>query len=194
MSRRMPTQSDKLQNSAMNLTKVKADILTKRLNKVTTALAKQCEDADLLEVEAQDVTQYAAAKLPTLPSLPENINVQMMLDDFSYVRNVLRENTECARAMLEHVSGNMLDEDDNITPGMITAFSELNKSITENMKLYVSSYKDLSAALSNLQPKLHNNVGTTNNTVIINSSEDITVKDIVERLRHQNDPNTTKTV
>lgn len=167
----------------MDLVKSKAESLSKRLNKVATSLAKQCDDAEIMELKAQDVTEYAEAKLP---SLPDTINVQAMMDDFAYVRGILRENTECARRMLEHVSGNMLDEDDNITPGMLTAFSELNKSVTENMKLYVSSYKDLSAALANLRPEQPR---TANNTLnIINPSEKIdvsSVKDIIEKLKEQ---------
>lgn len=171
----------------MDLVKAKAENLSKRLNKVAASLAKQCNDADVLEVQADDVVKYAEAKLPAAPDGTETINVRSMMEDFAYVRNILRENTECARRMLEHVSGNMLDEDDNITPGMLTAFSELNKSITENMKLYVSSYKDLSVALANLQPK----ASPTNNTLnIINQTPEpvsiSTVKDMVERLKEQN--------
>lgn len=172
----------------MDLVKSKAESLSKRLNKVAASLAKQCDDAEIMEIKAQDVTEYAEAKLPTTLDPVEAINVQAMMGDFAYVRGILRENTECARRMLEHVSGNMLDEDDNITPGMLTAFSELNKSITENMKLYVSSYKDLSAALANLRPEQPK--AATNNTLnIINPAEKIdvsSVKDIIEKLKEQN--------
>lgn len=172
----------------MDLVKSKAESLSKRLNKVAASLAKQCDDAEIMEIKAQDVTEYAEAKLPTTLDPVETINVQAMMGDFAYVRGILRENTECARRMLEHVSGNMLDEDDNITPGMLTAFSELNKSITENMKLYVSSYKDLSAALANLRPEQPK--AATNNTLnIINPAEKIdvsSVKDIIEKLKEQN--------
>lgn len=172
----------------MDLAKSKAESLSKRLNKVAASLAKQCDDAEIMDVEAGDVIEYAEAKLPAPLDPVENINVHAMMDDFAYVRGILRENTECARRMLEHVSGNMLDEDDNITPGMLTAFSELNKSITENMKLYVSSYKDLSTALANLRPEQPKT--TANNTLnIINPAEkmDVTsVKDIIEKLKDQN--------
>lgn len=170
----------------MDIAKAKAETLSKRLNKIATSLEQQCHSAAELEVKAGDLEEYAKAKLPALPDdvaeADQTINIQMMMDDFAYVRGVLRENTECARAMLEHVSGNMLDEDDNVTPGMLTAFSELNKSITENMRLYVSSYKDLSTALANLRPK---GPTTANNTLnIINPSESITsVKDIIEKLK-----------
>ena len=170
----------------MDIARAKAETLSKRLNKIATSLEQQCHSADALEVKAEDLEQYAKAKLPAVPEdvaeADQTINIQMMMDDFAYVRGVLRENTECARTMLEHVSGNMLDEDDNVTPGMLTAFSELNKSITENMRLYVSSYKDLSTALANLRPK---GPTTANNTLnIINPSESITsVKDMIERLK-----------
>lgn len=161
----------------MELIKTKAENLSKNLNKVATALARQCEKAEVLEVNADDIMSYAEDKMPLLP---EDIDTQMMMDDFAYVRGVLKENTECARRMLEHVSSNMLDEDDNITPGMLTAFSELNKSIAENMKLYIHSYKDLSAALTNLRSK--GNV--TNNLNIINTDDKpISVKDIINKLR-----------
>jgi len=33
---------------------------------------------------------------------------------------------------------------------MITSFAELNKAVAENMKLYVSSYKDISNILLNI--------------------------------------------
>ena len=182
----MPREGHSVQDGVtMDIAKAKAETLSKRLNKIANSLEQQCHSADELEVKADDLEQYAKAKLPALPDeveVDQTINIQMMMDDFAYVRGVLRENTECARAMLEHVSGNMLDEDDNVTPSMLTAFSELNKSITENMRLYVSSYKDLSTALANLRPK---GPTTANNTLnIINPSESITsVKDMIERLK-----------
>lgn len=160
----------------MEVIKHKAESLSKNLNKVAKALSSQVKDAEVLEVQAQDVMEYAENKLPVIP----DIDTQLMMDDFAYVRRTLKENTECAKTMLAHVSSNMLDEDDNITPGMLTAFSELNKSIAENMKLYVASYKELSAALVNVRSK--GNI--TNNLNIINTEEKtVSVKDIINKLR-----------
>lgn len=161
----------------MDIIKAKAETLTRRINKVAHSLAEQCDNAEALEVQTADIVGYAQEKMPVLA---DNIDVHMMMDDFAYVRNVLRENTECARTMLEHVSGNMLDEEDNVTPGMLAAFSELNKSIAENMRLYISSYKDLSAALSNMKAKSE----VTNNLNIINPGTNVaSVKDIIEKLK-----------
>lgn len=166
----------------MDIIKAKAETLATKLNKIAKHIEDQCNDVDLMEVKANDVVEYASSKLP---SLEDRIDVAMMMSDFEYVRRVLKENTECARAMLEHVSSSMLDEDDNVTPGMITAFSELNKSIAENMKLYVSSYKDLTTSLANIESKPNN---VTNNLNIINNDKNISsVKDMIERLRGKND-------
>ena len=171
----------------MDIAKAKADTLAKRLNRVASNLAKQCNDAEIMEIQAADIEQYAEAKLPTLPTV-ESVDISLMMDDFAYVRSVLRENTECARAMLEKVSGTMLDEEDNVTPGMLTAFSELNKSITENMKLYVSSYRDLTAALSNINASSNSKSNITNNLNIINSSAEVaSVKDIIDKLKRHHE-------
>ena len=37
----------------MDLVKSKAESLSKRLNKVATSLAKQCDDAEIMELKAQ---------------------------------------------------------------------------------------------------------------------------------------------
>ena len=39
----------------MDIAKAKADTLTKRLNRVASSLAKQCDDAEIMEIQAADM-------------------------------------------------------------------------------------------------------------------------------------------
>lgn len=121
------------------------------------------------------------------------INLQNMVSDFVYIRNTLKENTENGKKLINSISLSILDVDMENSAELISAFSELNRTLTENMKLYIMSYKDLSNIILNLnrvkEPKQvtnnHLNISTVNN--IENSDQvpttAISTADLLEQLR-----------
>ena len=116
-----------------------------------------------------------------------------MVSDFVYIRNTLKENTENGKKLINSISLSILDVDMENSAELISAFSELNRTLTENMKLYIMSYKDLSNIILNLnrvkEPKQitnnHLNISTVNN--IENSDQvpttAISTADLLEQLR-----------
>ena len=121
------------------------------------------------------------------------INLQNMVSDFVYIRDTLKENTENGKKLINSISLSILDVDMENSAELISAFSELNRTLTENMKLYISSYKELSNIILNLnkvkEPKQvtnnHLNISTVNN--IENSDQvpisAISTADLLEQLR-----------
>ena len=135
---------------------------------------------DCVEEHTQDVELFQD-KIDT-------INLQIMVDDFSFVRDTLRETIENGRKVLNSVTLDLLDSEDDKRASLILSFAELNKAVTDSSKLYMGSYKEISNILLNLD-KLKKEEGknpkniTTNNTVNINTVEPMNTVDIIKQLQ-----------
>ena len=115
-----------------------------------------------------------------LPTIKEHYNI----DEDTTIDDIKEQNLE---------GDELLDVDMENSAELISAFSELNRTLTENMKLYIMSYKDLSNIILNLnkvkEPKQitnnHLNISTVNN--IENSDQvpttAISTADLLEQLR-----------
>lgn len=167
----------------------KAESLAQKMNKLTEKLELSEEliiDADdiveFVEEKTQDVKLYEENSIPAT----EIIRLETLVQDFKFVRETLKENTENGRRVLNSVTLALLDSDDDKRASLIMSFAELNKSVADNMKLYIGSYKEISNVLLNLDKIKHQedtNPKTVNNTLNINTTESINTVDLIKKLK-----------
>lgn len=169
----------------------KAESLASKMNK----LSEKFEIID--DITGDDVVDFIQEK--TTDILIENettstdvlttteiINLKTMVDDFLYVRTTLKETTDNGRRVLNSVTLDLLDSDDDKRAQLIMSFAELNKAVGDNMKLYMQSYKDISIILLNIDkinknekdsPKTtQNTINNFNGEVVISSTVDLISK------------------
>lgn len=126
------------------------------------------ENYDLTPVSNNDIKDFNI----DMEKVPDIINLENLVQDFKYVRKTLRETTDNGRRILQNVMMQLLDDKVKDPSALILSFSELNKAITDNMKLYVQSYKDISTIILNLdkvkkeKPKDDKKQNVTNNLII----------------------------
>lgn len=131
--------------------KDRADSLANKMNKITESL----DLSEEMLVEGEELLDYVEAKTQTIKLEKDNnpaevMNLQVMTEDFAFVRTTLREVTENARRVQNAITLKLLEEDDDKQASLIMSFSELSKAITDAQKLYVTSYKDMSTTLLNI--------------------------------------------
>ena len=176
--------------------KTKAQSLADKMNSLTEKfnLSEEMvtEGADLeayVQEKTKDITLSSGESDRTntteILSMTEYVNLEMMVQDFKYVRETLRETTDNGRRVLQSVTLDLLEEDEESRASLITSFAELNKAVADNMRLYMQSYRDISTVLLNLdkiiktqKPTTPGNV--TNNTVIM--AEPISTSDLIKQL------------
>lgn len=170
----------------------KADSLAAKMNRITEKFEMNLDAAEELEITGDDIIEFVEEKTQDIKLYSEDvnaseiINLNNMVEDFKYIRETLKENTENGRRVLNSITLDLLDGDDDKRASLIMSFAELNKAVAENMKLYINSYKEISTILLNLdkikkQEKL-DGPKTINNTVNINSTEAISTADLIKQL------------
>jgi len=180
-------------------TKLKADNLASRMNKITDEFTKNLDLSDDLELTGDDIIDHVEEKthnieLKRSESLPEEgmseaiasqiVNLNTMVKDFKYVRDTLKGNTDNGRRVLNKVTLDLLDVDEETRASLISSFAELNQSVALNMKLYISSYKEISGVLLNLdkiKKEEAKNSTTVNNTLNV-TTEAISTYDLINKL------------
>ena len=80
----------------------------------------------------------------------ELVNLKAMVEDFEYIRETLKETTDNGRRVLNKVTIDLLDSDEDQRASLILSFAELNSAVGKNMSLYMDSYKQISNVLVNL--------------------------------------------
>lgn len=137
--------------------KDKSESLADKMNRLTSKFSAQLDTADELQVTGDDVIEFVEEKTKDITLYKEDeyvasqiVNLDNMVDDFKYVRETLKENIENGRRVLNSVTLDLLDADDESRASLIIAFAELNKAIADNTKIYLSSYKNISDILLNL--------------------------------------------
>lgn len=120
----------------------------------------------------------------------ELVNLQAMVEDFQYIRETLKETTDNGRRVLNKVTIDLLDTEEDRRAALITSFAELNSAVGKNMSLYMDSYKQISNVLVNLDKIIKNtNSRTPTNSVVnntqvnITSTEQISTADLLNKLR-----------
>lgn len=139
----------------MDLTK-KSESLADKMNKITEKFSESLETADEMILTGEDILDYVEEKTQNVDLYKEEktpteiINLDNMVSDFKYVRETLRENTDNGRRVLNAVTLDLLNSDDEKRASLIMSFAELNKAVADNMKLYIIAYKEISNTLLNI--------------------------------------------
>lgn len=177
--------------------KDKSDSLAAKMNRLTEKFTENLDTAEELTVTGEDVIEYIEEKTQEIDlysdSLPatEIINLQNLVDDFKYVRETLKENTDNGRRVLNSITLDLLDSDDDKRASLIMSFAELNKAIADNMKLYVQGYKEISNTLLNMDKirKAQESEGpkTVNNNLHLHGTEAISTVDLIKKLAGNKD-------
>lgn len=183
----------------------RAENLSKQFNRITDRLKDNLDISDDLTVSGDELLECVKEKtnipLSELADMDEMevvdiLNLQNLVNDFSYIRSVLKENTEDGRKILNTLSSALLDVDMSESPALIASFAELNRTLTENMKLFVQSYKEISTIIINLnkaktivepQHKITNNLNINNITSVENDEQAknviISSADLIKQLK-----------
>ncbi len=138
----------------------KAAKLADKLNKITGSFTEQLNNADELIVMGDELNTDAGEiiqEVKNVPAdktyafnldlLPQILNLETMMKDIKYIRDTLQENCNLGKRLL-----NVMSQELEFEPNaeLLASYSELSKTITENMKLYLSCYKDVSTILINI--------------------------------------------
>lgn len=193
--------------SDLSVNMERAQALSDRMNKITEKLKNNLEISDDLQISSDDVIDYVDKSIENLSNdLPDKIptdnyvdliNLNNLLEDFSYIRNTLKENSENGKRILNTVSNEILASDPETLSEMVASYSDLNRSLTDTMKLYLQTYKDISNIILNLE-KVKQGLSKTENNLNINNfgsdKEDVTnviksTAEIIERIRQKNAEN-----
>lgn len=174
--------------------KDKSQSLAEKMNRLTEKFTENMETANEMVLTGDDIIEYVEEKTQDVQlytggelMAAEIINLNNMVEDFKYVRETLKENTDNGRRVLNSITLDLLDSDDEKRAGLVMSFAELNTAIANNMKLYMLAYKEISNVLLNLDKikKAETETGgakTINNTLNINSTETISTVDLIKRL------------
>ena|SRR5574344_925489 len=174
----------------MEAEKIKAQSLAEKMNNLT----KKFDLAEEILIEGNDIIDYVEEHTTNVELFEDNIesiNLELMVDDFKFVRETLKESIENGRKVLNVVTLDLLDTEDEKRAALILSFAELNKAVADNSKLYMQSYREISTVLLNLdkikKAKTKTEVtNNTNNTININAgAEPISAMDIIKRLKNK---------
>lgn len=113
---------------------------------VSEELEDNVEDPGALEIVRN--TEIAPS---LMNSAQDVIQLQQLIQDFSFIRETLRENQQNGRRVLRSVAQDIMDSEEDLKASLILSFQELNKAIQENIKLYMTTYKTISETLKNIQ-------------------------------------------
>lgn len=188
----------------------KLDVITNRMNRITQELTKNVEMSEEMLVTTEELGDYLTRKknddlvttlipnsqnfqdgetkslAPVTEIAADVVNVQAMIDDFAYMREMLRETTQNSRKVLNSITEELMLSDVESQASLVMAYGELNKAQIESVKLFINSYKEISTILVNLS-KVHN-AGTphtvhTTNVLNIEDKSNVSSADIINRLR-----------
>ena len=190
----------------MNLEKF--EHLNNKMNKITQELTKNVEISEDILTTTEELESYLVTPKPAIPvegqlitssEEPETkslapvteiaadvVDVQAMIEDFCYMRAMLRETTQNSRRVLESVTEELVLSEGESRALLVSAYSELNKAQIESVKLFMQSYKEISTILVNLTKINQSNTPHTVHTTNVLNIEDqshISSADIINRLR-----------
>jgi hypothetical protein len=133
--------------------KNKVDSLSDRMDK----LSKNFDLSDELTETGNEIIDFLDEKnddIQIYNNLSDNevVNLKILVDDFCYIRNTLKESTDNGRRILNIVTLDLLKDniDDDKKNKLISSFAELNSAICNNVKMYILSYRQISLTLLNI--------------------------------------------
>lgn len=178
-----------------NQPETRVDSILDRINSLNTVFEqaeKVCagEIVEFLDEKQTEVKLYTEVR-------PEKvIELEIMIDDFKFVRETLKETVENGRKVINTLTFELMDADDSSRSALITSFAELVSSVNQSVKLLSQSYKDIANVLESMEKirksqiipgsGKQNETGKNNSTVnidkmVITTQE--TTADIISRLR-----------
>lgn len=181
--------------------KDKSNTLASKMNLLTERFTENMDTADEMILVSSDIIDYVDEKTEDIQLysknntsstdiIPDIVNLNNLVQDFKYIRETLRENTDNGRRILNAVTLDLLDVDNDKRVDLISSFAELNRAIADNMKLYFIGYKEISNTLLNLnkinKSKLNKDgslkrAKTVKKTLILNA-EPISTADLIKEL------------
>ena len=189
----------------------KANSLAKKMNELTEKFSLSDEmiisGEDIIEdvKKKTDIIDLSSGKPKLVPAIDaeieqefntslvlELVNLKAMVEDFQYIRETLKETTDNGRSVLNKVTIDLLDSDEEGRASLILSFAELNAAVGKNMSLYMDSYKQISNVLVNLDKIIKNTNSTksssgtsvVNNTQVnITSTEAVSTAELLNRMR-----------
>lgn len=192
----------------MNLEKF--EHLNNKMNKITQELTKNVEISEDILTTTEELESYLVTPktqpiegelipgnsseeptetkslAPVTEIAADVVDVQAMIEDFCYMRAMLRETTQNSRRVLESVTEELVLSEGESRALLVSAYSELNKAQIESVKLFMQSYKEISTILVNLTKINQSNTPHTVHTTNVLNIEDqshISSADIINRLR-----------
>jgi len=139
--------------------KTKAEKLAEKMNNITNSFIGKADVIDDMNVESEELESLVGEVVSTdedksLLSPSQALNLNMLVEDFKYVRNTLKTNADEGRRIISNVTLSILsfDEDTSLADKamLISAFADVNKSVAVNMDLYLKTYKEISTILVQL--------------------------------------------
>jgi hypothetical protein len=188
----------------------KANSLAKKMNELTEKFSLSEEmiisGDDIIEdvKKKTDIIDLSSDKPKIIPTIDveieqefntalvlELVNLKAMIEDFQYIRETLKETTDNGRSVLNKVTIDLLDSDEDGRASLILSFAELNAAVGKNMSLYMDSYKLISNVLVNLDKIIKNTntksssgASVVNNTQVnITSTEAVSTAELLNRMR-----------
>lgn len=191
--------------------KNRADALAQKMNKLTDTLMSNIQTAEELHITGTEVIESVEEKTEDVDLYASDINplellnLENLLEDFKYIRDSLREVSDNARKILSQTACQIQEGsgdlgDDPVDPtDLINSYAILNKALTDNMKMYVQAYKEISNIILNIDKVKNSNavknaevksgVNNVNNTQInINVQDEvkpISTQEILKQLRNK---------
>lgn len=191
----------------------RADALAQKMNKLTDTLMSNIQTAEELHITGTEVIESVEEKTEDVDLYSsdmnplELLNLENLLEDFKYIRDSLRETSDNARKILSQTAcqiqegcGDLGDEPSDPVE-LINSYAILNKALTDNMKMYVQAYKEISNIILNIDKVKNSNAvknveqaqgSQINNTQInVYNSDDqhqaINTRDILRSLQAEKD-------
>jgi hypothetical protein len=174
----------------------RVDSLVNKINSLN-AVFNQAENVcseeivEFIDSKTKEVELFSEDITPT-----EVIKLELMVDDFKFTRETLKETVENGRKILNILTLELLESDDDSTrSSLILSFAELVSSVNNSVKLLSSSYRDIANVLETTE-KIRKSrllspapIASKNNVYIdkLLVNEQISTTDIIARLRDVRD-------
>jgi len=142
------------------------------------------------KISKTDIKEYKDKRLEELENKPNielteaEFTAKSMYEAFKETHSVFRESLNLSKSMLNKIHENLMVYDEELSPDMVAAYASLQKNITDSLKTISQSYKLLSEAKINLEPKKEDKSGIMNienANVLVGTS----TKDLIERFKEQ---------
>lgn len=174
----------------------KAELVCNRINKISEKLAQKIENADELVVCGEELENDAGDVLSEVKSLPvrddteyhfninllpQILNLENMMGDVRYIRETLKENADLGRKLLKMMAQELEFEPD---AELLASYSQLSMTITDNMKLFLQCYKDISNILLNISKLTKQDApNTVINNVTIENDKNTKIQSTAELIK-----------